>query len=287
MVEQSPVTDSFADPLKSKLEDNKPALGLYINEPKTVELAAHLGFDWFMLDQMFTNNGWKKTETLIRTAKSAGITPVVRVQSYPWAGYDSHVIANVSRNIGIGANYVMVSHSGAREIEEVLPMAREYHKKESHIFPYDDVLPFDTKYPEPQDELQANIIPQVESQGAIDDLETVMKNPDVNYCFIALNDAMQELTGEDRPSWDAPIVWDFVEEVVRLGERTDTVVGANPSFHGAGEDFEYTLDTLENRVVQLHEHGIDMIMAQSAPMIFQLAGGQLLRNLSERMAAKS
>jgi len=33
----------------------------------------------------------------------------------------------------------------------------------------------------------------------------------------------------------------------------------------------------------LYDRGIDMIMAQSAPMVFQLAGGRLLENLSERI----
>ncbi|WP_251328283.1 hypothetical protein [Haloplanus pelagicus] len=284
MSERSPVTGAFEDPLEASIENDEPALGVYINDPKTVELAAHVGFDWFMLDQMFTNHGWEKTETLIRTAKAAGITPIVRAHSYPWAGYDPHVVANVSRNIGMGANYVMLSHSGKEEIEQVLPLAHEDYKKESHIFPYDELLPFDTERSADREGMQANIIPHVESEGAIEDLEAVMDNPEVNYCFVALNDAMQVLTGEDRPDWNDPRVWEFVDEVVRLGESTNTVIGANPSFHGTGEEFTYSLDTLEDRVVQLHDRGVDMIMVQSAPLIFQLAGGRLLRNLSTRLS---
>jgi 4-hydroxy-2-oxoheptanedioate aldolase len=283
MSEESPVTSSLVDPLQERIEDGTPAIGLYINDAKTVELAAHMGFDWFMLDQMFTNHGWEKTENLIRTAQAAGITPIVRVHSYPWTGYDPHVVANVSRNIGIGANYVMVSHSGLREIEEALPLAHEYHMKESHIFPYDDILPHSSGQTTPDEEMQANIIPHFECEGAFEEIEAVMEKPEVNYCFLALTDAMQELTGEDRPDWDDPRIWEFVDEVAELGERTDTVIGANPSFHGAGTDFTYSLQVLEDRVVELYERGIDMIMAQSAPMIFQLAGGQLLGNLSDRL----
>ncbi|MFB6108572.1 MAG: hypothetical protein ABEJ82_07010 [Haloplanus sp.] len=285
MTGSSSVREPFADLLKAQLDDGAPAVGLFINEPKMVELAAHMGFDWCMLDQMFTNNDWQKTETLIRTANSAGITPIVRVHSYPWTGYDPHVVANVARAIGIGADYVMVSYSGVQEIEDALPLTHADHQKESHIFPYDDLLPYgDGETSDGHSGIQ--IIPHVESTGAFESLESVMDNADVDYCFIALNDAMQELTGEERPDWDDPRVWEFVDEVVELGRKTDTVVGANPSFHGAGTDFTYSLDVLEDRVVELHDRGIEMVMAQSAPMIFQLAGSRLLQNFSERIDSR-
>ncbi len=279
---KSSALEPFRDPLRERIDAGEPAIGLYINEPSTVELAAHLGFDWFMLDQMFTSHGWQKTEELIRTAESAGITPVVRVNSYPWAGNNPNVIANASRNIGIGADYVMISHSGADEIEKAMPLARDYHKKESHIFPYDDYLPFGDDST-PEDGVQTQIIPHVESQGAIDEIEAVMELPDVNFCFLALSDAMQELTGEERPDWNDPVVWEFVDRVVEVAERTDTVVGANPSFHREGEDFSYSLEVIEDRIVELHERGVQMIMAQAAPLFFQLAGGQLLDDLSDRI----
>lgn len=280
---ESSALESFRDPLQEKIDAGEPAIGLYINHPNTVELAAHLGFDWFMLDQMFTSHGWQKTEELIRTAEAAGITPVVRVHSYPWAGGDPHVIANASRNIAIGADYVMISHSSTEEIERAIPLAHDYHKKESHVFPYDDYLPFGGENA-PDEGLQAQIIPHVESRGAIDEIEEVMEIPEVDYCFIALSDSMQELTGEDRPDWNDPVVWEFVDRVVEIAERTDTVVGANPSFHQEGEDFTYSLEVIEDRVVELHDRGIQMIMAQSAPLFFQIAGGRLLDNLSDRLS---
>lgn len=40
--------------LLEKINAGKVALGMRINDPEMVELCAHLGFDWFMLDQMFT-----------------------------------------------------------------------------------------------------------------------------------------------------------------------------------------------------------------------------------------
>lgn len=288
MTSDSPVLTSFRDPLKEKTEAGKAAIGLYINDPNMVELAAHMGFDWFMLDQMFTSHGWEKTEELIRTAESVGITPVVRVQSYPWLGYDPHVLVDVSRNMGLGADYIMISNSGTEEIENAIPLAYDYHKKVSHIFPFNDYLPFGDDEGgddgDAEDEVRTFIIPQPESEGALESIEEVMELPEVQYCFLALGDASQELTGEDRPDWNDPRIWEYIDRVVEIGERTDTVIGGNPSFHRAGDDFTYSLDVIEDRVVKLYDHGVQMIMAQAAPLYFQLAAGELLYNLEDRIS---
>lgn len=100
--------------LLEKIDAGKVALGMRINDPERVELCAHLGFDWFMLDQMFTANDWSRTQDLIRTGEAAGLTPVVRVHSNPWLGYDHSIAVNVSRAHGIGAQFIMVSNSCKR-----------------------------------------------------------------------------------------------------------------------------------------------------------------------------
>lgn len=281
--------DMHNDPLREKTEAGKTAIGLYINDPNMVELAAHLGFDWFMLDQMFTSHGWEKTEELIRTAESVGITPVIRVQSYPWFGYDSRIPVDVSRNLGIGARYVMISNSGVEEIEKAAHLAHDYHRKVSHVYPFDEFLPYgDSKSVTADEEdediqLEASIIPQPETKESLESLEETISIPEVEYCFLAMGDASQELTGSERPNFDDPIIWDFIDEAVELGKKHNTVIGANPSFARSGEDFTYSLDVIEDRVVKLHEHGIRMIMAQGAPLYFQLAGGELLQNVSNRI----
>ena len=37
-------------PLLEKLQNGGTALGLYVNSPDMVELCAHLGFDYFIID---------------------------------------------------------------------------------------------------------------------------------------------------------------------------------------------------------------------------------------------
>ena len=59
-------------PLHEKLESGETALGLYVNSPDMVELCGHLGFDWFLVDQMWTAHDWSATDALIRAGEAAG-----------------------------------------------------------------------------------------------------------------------------------------------------------------------------------------------------------------------
>jgi 4-hydroxy-2-oxoheptanedioate aldolase len=87
------------DPMGECTKSGRTALGVWANDPKTVELCAFLGLDWIMIDMRFT--AW--TSNMIRACEAAGITPVVRVHSDPWTVYDHRIAVDLSRLQGIGA----------------------------------------------------------------------------------------------------------------------------------------------------------------------------------------
>lgn len=99
-----------------------------------------------------------------------------------------------------------------------------------------------------------------------------MRQPAVDYVFIAMSDAGRALTAGDEPDWDHPDLWAFVDRAVELGEETDTVVGANTSY-------AYSLDELHDRAVTLHDRGVRMIMTQGVPFLFQVAVGEYLEGV--------
>src|SRR3990172_3898372 len=99
------------NPLVDKLKTMSTTLGLRVTHPNEVELSAFLGFDWFMLDHMFMAADWAFTREMIMTGQACGITPIVRVQGNPWLGYDHHLAIETTRAFGVGAQFVMVSHS--------------------------------------------------------------------------------------------------------------------------------------------------------------------------------
>src|ERR1700750_810276 len=98
-------------PLLNKIEQGGTAIGIRINSADMIDLCGHLGFDWFVIDHMFSAHDWGRTEDFIRAGEAAGITPVVRVQANPWIGYDHRLAVEVSRAMGIGAQFVFVSNS--------------------------------------------------------------------------------------------------------------------------------------------------------------------------------
>ena len=108
------------NPFREKIDAGKPALGVWTQDADSIELCAHLGLDWLMIDMMFTGLDFGKIRSLIATAEAAGITPIIRAQSNPWLGYDHRIGVDVTRLQGLGASHILVSYSSKKEIEECL-----------------------------------------------------------------------------------------------------------------------------------------------------------------------
>jgi 2-keto-3-deoxy-L-rhamnonate aldolase RhmA len=256
-------SDSFnllKDPLEEKIAKNETAIGLYGNHRRMAEIASHYGFDWFMFDQMFTGIGWNEAENMLRWCEAAGITPIPRVHSHPWLGYDRRVPVNVSRLLGIGAKYIFVSHSGKQEIEDCIQAytegGKQSHRKSVHIPPYFTKEEHGSNFIE-----DAHIIPQPETSDALETAIEVMKLPEIDMIFFAMGDATRVLGGEE--GWETPEVWDLIDHAVSVGEEEDVAVGANTMAAEA-----YTLDDHLRLAQRLKDHGVDFIMVQPIPKLF-------------------
>jgi len=259
-----------ANPLLENLRGGKTSLGLYINSADMVELCGFLGFDWFMIDQMWTSNDWQKTEELLRAGEAAGITPVVRIQSNPWLGYDHRLAVDASRAFGIGAQFVLVSHSGKEEIDECVEASQGWHKRIMTIHPYRDFGEWDAVLAEQRGE--SFVIPQPETRGALDSLEEVIRSPGIRLVLIAMTDASRILTGSHTPDFYHPALWEYVDRAVSLGSEHGVWIGANTSY-------AYSLEEVAKRARLLHERGVKMIMLQGAPFLFQITMTQFLGEL--------
>jgi 4-hydroxy-2-oxoheptanedioate aldolase len=268
---------TVADALQARLSTDAPALGCYTNDPDTVELMAHLGFDWFMIDQMFSANDWSKTELLIRTGEAAGITPVVRVQSNPWLdSYDARIAVDVTRATGLGAKYVFVSHSGIREIEDCVRVAQHWHRKSTFIHAFDSPGEWEEKVADLA--RQTYIIPHAESRGALNTVEETMRIPEVRIFCFAMTDSSRVITNSNQPDWHAPELWRLIDRALALSEETDTIIAANTGF-------AYDMNEMVKRTLHLHHKGVRMILIQGASFIFQLAARAFLSDVQEGIVA--
>lgn len=69
--------------LKEKLYAGQPAYGVSVMIPSAqiVEMVAHLGFDWVLIDCEHGTIGLESVEGMVMAAEAAGITPIVRPQT--------------------------------------------------------------------------------------------------------------------------------------------------------------------------------------------------------------
>ncbi|MBU0545208.1 MAG: hypothetical protein KKH97_07710 [Proteobacteria bacterium] len=255
------------NPLLEKIQNNETSIGLWINSPDMVELCAHLGFDWFSIDQMFTGMDWGKTEEMIRTGEAAGITPIVRVQSNPWLGYDHRIAIDVTRAAGIGAQFIHVSYSSTKEIEECLQASSDWHRKAIWIHPYNSEEEWTLKKNDPKK--TTYIIPCIESKG-IESIEETLSLPGLKMFFFAMTDLSLTMTNSNKPDWYHPKIWEYLKRAVEIGEKKGIMIGANTSY-------AYDMKEMQKRVRMLHDIGVKMIMVQGANFLFQIAIGKFLR----------
>ncbi len=257
-------------PLLEKMQNDEPSLGLWVNSPDMVELCAHLGFDWFSIDQMFSGMDWSKTEEMIRTGEAAGITPIVRVQSNPWLGYDHRIAIDVTRAAGIGAQFIHVSYSSTREIEECQAACADWHRKAMWIHPYSSEAEWGGAKAAKQ---KAYLIPCIESKG-IDSIEETLAIPGLKMFFFAMTDLSRTMTNSDKPDWYHPRTWECIRRAVEIGREKGIMIGANTSY-------AYDFKEMRKRVARLHEYGVKMIMVQGANFLFQVAIGQFLNEVKK------
>ncbi len=258
---------ALRNPLLDKYKSGKTALGVIVNSPDMIEVCAKVGFDWVEIDQMFTAFDWSDVQYMIRTAEAAGVTPVIRIQSYPWLGYDHRIPVDVSRALAIGAQFVMVSHSGKREIEECLSLADDWHRKALWLHPFKNFDEWGTVTEEMKE--GTFIIPQPESAGALADLDETLALPGVKMLFFAMGDLSKLLSGSKKPEWYHPKLWEYVRHAVALGKEHGVMIGGVTSY-------AYDVQELANRIKKLHDEGVRLIMLPGVNFVTQLVLGNLI-----------
>ena len=95
--------------MKSMLQAGEPALGcsIMVPSPQMVEMVAHAGFDWVLIDLEHGTIGPESAELMIMAADASGITPIARPPS--------NRMADISSVMDRGAMGVQVPHVNSAE----------------------------------------------------------------------------------------------------------------------------------------------------------------------------
>lgn len=264
------------DPLGEKIASpSGVALGAWTSDPDMIELLAYMGFDWVMIDMMFTGIDWGRAELLIRTAEAAGITPAVRLQAFPWLGHDPRLARDLARITGIGAKYVRMSASSIDEMKECAAVARDWHKKPMHLYKFKDSsqAPPDSAHVDER----TCLWPLAETAEMVHSYKEIIAMPEVKIFGFGMGDASRSIAKTERPDFHHPLIWERIDEAVAYAKQHDTVIGANTSYAP-------DLKEMYLRTTKLATHGVRVIMIQGTAFLFQIAMAPFLRDLRAEIA---
>jgi 4-hydroxy-2-oxoheptanedioate aldolase len=261
------------DPLGEKIASSRGiALGAWTSDPDMIELLAYMGFDWVMLDLMFTGIDWGRVELLIRTAEAAGITPAVRLQAFPWLGHDPRLPRDLSRVSGIGAKYVRMSISSLEELKECASVARDWHKKPMHLYKFKAAEHEQPSAPHLDE--RTCLWPLAETAEMVDAYREIIATPEVRIFGFGMGDASMALAKTDRPDFYHPLLWQRIDEAVACADLHGKVIGANTSYAP-------DLKEMHKRASLIAAHGVRVIMLQGTAFLFQISIAPFLRDLRD------
>lgn len=264
------------DRLLQRLDNGETVLGVLVvsPSPELVEILAYVGFDYIMVDQMFTAVDWSDMAHMVRAAEAYDMCVIGRVENDPWYGSGDHgVSARVARAIGVGCDGVKINVADAEQARRALEAAAGWHRK-LHI------VPFEQKDFAAYESSGANaglIIPGVESEKSIAEVDQILALDGLRVFSIAMTDTSRMLgyPGE----YEHPEVWKFVDRVVAdaAGRGIDICAGTGYAYR--------TPDAIAGRVSRMVEHGIRMVFIQTAEFLLQMATSQLLERVRDELGA--
>lgn len=217
------------DRLLTNLRSGKPSLCAYVfSHPNLVEVAGLAGIDCFMADMMFTALDWDQIAQLIRAARGTGIAPLIRVQAYPWAdGVDRRTVSDAARALALGATAVTVSIASLEQVQDLLRLRTDWHRL-IHLRRFPTAADFPAFARRVAEETL--IVPTVESEGGLRDLEAIFALEGIELVWLAAGDISKILGVPFQ--YEHPKMLELIERAVRLGER-----------HGAGVMYNLGLDS--------------------------------------------
>ncbi len=202
---------SAINPLKARLDADKPCLGLLVATPsmQLTQLLAAQGFDWLFFDMEHGPINLESAHAMITVTAGTRAAPVVRV---PW---NVHWLVKPVLDAGaMGVIFPMIR--SAAEAEAAVRAVRYPPVGERGFGPFYASLRFglDMKsYPDPADE-QILCILLIEHKDAIDDIENIVRVPGVDACLIAPFDLAMSYGHRDGA--DHAVVQDGIAKAERV-----------------------------------------------------------------------
>ncbi len=206
--------------LKRKLKEGKVCLGTFIRlGPAAVEILGHAGWDFVVLDMEHGVFDFTNVEHMIRAARCAGITSLVRVAEPS----PSHIM----RVIDAGTEGVQVPQVESAEIARVVSQAARYFPQGKRGL-CSFVRAANYSAIPPEDHLASSneevlTVIHIEGEKAVKEIEAIVETPGIDVIFLGPWDLSQSL-GIPGKTKD-PQVIQLMEKVIKICQKKGVVTG--------------------------------------------------------------
>ena len=197
--------------MKALLREGKPALGcsIMIPSPQMVEMAAHAGFDWVLIDMEHGTIGLETAELMIMAAEARGITPIVR----PRNNASAEITSVMDRGaVGVQVPHINTAEDARRALAAVKFGAGDKRGLAAGTRP--DSYGLSKSMPDFVREANAQslVCIQLEHASAIENVDALLAVDDIDVYFIGTSDLSQSMGHPGNPK--APPVKEAIEKTL-------------------------------------------------------------------------
>jgi 4-hydroxy-2-oxoheptanedioate aldolase len=197
--------------MKAQLQSGKPALGcsIMIPSPQMVEMAAHAGFDWVLIDMEHGTIGLETAELMIMAAEARGITPIVRPRSNASAEITSVMDRGAA---GVQVPHINTANDARRALAAVKFGAGDNRGLAAGTRP--DSYGLGKAMPDfvRDANTQSLVCIQLEHAAAIENVDALLAVDDIDVYFIGPSDLSQSMGHPGNPK--APPVREAIEKTL-------------------------------------------------------------------------
>ncbi len=220
--------------MKAKLLQGEPSFGLsvMIPSPQLVEMVAHAGFDWVLIDLEHGTIGLETAELMIMAADSAGITPIVRPRS--------NAAADITAAMDRGAAGVQVPHVNTAQDARNAVAAVKFGPGDNRGLAAGtrpDRYGLGASMPDFVKEAnrQSLVCVQIEHQLAVENLDEILTVPGIDVIFIGPSDLSQSMGYPGNPKAEP------VKRAIEQALAAIVAAGRTPGMPAAADGVETAL----------------------------------------------
>ncbi len=210
----------FHNKLKQKLKNGEAALGMFItcDSPDLVEIVGLTGFDFVILDTEHGPLSVETTQDLIRAAELRGLTPITRVTE--------NTETTILRSLDVGTHGIQVPQVNDKTIAEGIVNSAKYFPSGNRGLALARSANFGLMNPmeyfEKSNE-ETLIVAHCENKKGLDNLEEIVKVPEIDVIFLGPFDMSQSLGIPGQIQH--PKIEEAAEKVLRLSKEAGKAAG--------------------------------------------------------------